>query len=134
MVLGVAMAVAPFTSWYRADLPGRDITFQGVDVAGELWSLPVLGTLIVAMGTALLRSGATADSRFGRWAGGVVAVAGVLAFAWTLKGIFDIRALAFPNVSGPAAPISATAAGYVTAGICAVTVAAGLQWLRAGSD
>ena len=134
VILGGLLAAAPFVSWYRVDLPGREVRFRGVDVAGELWSLLILGAVIAAMGVAVLVGRADPGTRLGRWAGGVVAVAGLMALAWAVKGVFDIRAAAIPVVPGQPAPIDATGRAYLAAGLCAVTTAVGLLWLRAGTD
>ena len=134
--LGVLLGVAPFLDWYRAALPERSVTYSGVEVAGELWTLPALALVTVGLGVALavLRP----DPRWtpARWIGGALATAGIFALVWTLRAVLDIQAEAIPVdvVAPPRAPLTAQPFSFLAAAVGAAIASAGFAWLRDGAD
>lgn len=134
--LGGALGVLPFTQWYRADLPGREVTARGVAVSGELWTLPALAAVIACVGVVIAVRRPAADSLGARWLGGVGAVCGALGCAWALWSVFRITGVATPvRVSdGPEAPLRAQPAAWIAAAAGATVAAVSLWWVRTGRD
>src|SRR6185295_4265280 len=78
--LGVSMTIFPFLPWYAADVPGRRITATGIEAAGEAWSVPILGLVVVVAGVAVAVQ-AVPSVAGARWVGLTAAAAGALAVA-----------------------------------------------------
>ena len=133
--LGALIGVAPFLHWYRVDIPGRDLPISGIDAAGELWSLPLVGAVLVGVGLAIATAVPDPSYRAGRWLAAVGAVAGVFATAWALKGALTVRAVAVPTgvTDGPVAPLAAQPLAFLTAAAAACVVCVALAWVRSGS-
>lgn len=133
--LGAFIGLAPFLHWYRIDVPGRDLPVSGVDAAGELWTLPLLGVVLVAVGLAIAVAVPDPPLRGARWLGGIAAAAAAFATAWALKSAVDVPAVGVPVgvANGPAAPLAAQPLAFVTAGAAACAVCVALAWLRSGS-
>ena len=134
--LGGVVGVLPFLRWYRVDVTGRDISVRGVDVRGELWSLPILACLVVAIGLYVAvrvpGPGTLAVRRFG----GVCAVAGAMCLAWALWSVVRIPSVAVPlDVGdGPTAPLQAHPVALLAAAAGAAVAAISLWWVRDSSD
>lgn len=134
-VLGALVGIAPFLDWYLADLPERRIAFAGIDVAGELWTLPVLSIPIVGLGVAIAVARPDPRATLARWAGGALTLLGAFALAWALKSALDVGAVALPAgvPDGPGAPLRAQPVAFICAAAAAAVACAGLAWLREGS-
>jgi hypothetical protein len=135
-VLGAIVGVVPFLDWYRLDLPGRDLRVSGVQVAGELWVLPLLGAVAIAIGTAILALGPDPARRVSRWLGGATAITGAFAVLWAAKAVWWHRTTAYPVgvPDAPAVPLSTQPLGYLAVAAAAALAAVALLWLRAGTD
>ena len=134
-MLGALIGVAPFLHWYRIDVAGRDLPVSGIDATGELWSLPLLGAVLVGVGLAIAVAVPDPSYRAGRWLAAVGAVSGAFATAWALKSALTVQAVAVPVgvADGPAAPLAAQPLAFVTAGAAACAVCVALAWVRSGS-
>lgn len=135
-VLGALVGILPFLQWYRVDLPGRDISVRGVDVRGELWSLPILACLVVAIGLYVAARSSGPGTLAVRRLGGICAVAGVMCLAWALWSVVRIPSVAVPlDVGdGPTAPLQAHPVALLTAAAGAAVAAISLWWMRSNSD
>ena len=133
--LGLVVGIAPFLDWYRADLAGRQVVVAGVDVAGELWTLPALAVTIMGIGVALAAVRPHPRATAARWAGAALVLLGVFALAWTLKSVFDVPTVAQPVdlPDGPRAPLEAQPVAFICAAAAAGVACTGFAWLRAGS-
>lgn len=133
--LGALIGVAPFLHWYRVDIPGRDLPISGIDAAGELWSLPILGAVLIGVGLAIAAAVPDPSYRAGRWLAAAAAASGVFATAWALKGALTVRAVAVPVgvADGPVAPLAAQPLAFLTAALAACVVCVALAWVRSGS-
>lgn len=136
IALGVALGLLPFMRWYRADLPGRHVTARGVEVSGELWSVPVLAAVICGIGIALVVGRRQPGTLGARWLGGIATVCGALACAWALWSVFRITGVAIPvGVSdGPVAPLRVQPTAWIAAAAGAAAAAVSLWWVRTGRD
>lgn len=135
-VLGAIIGTLPFARWYRADLPGRSVVRSGVDVSGELWSLPLLASVIVAIGLVIAVRRPDPMTVVARWLGGICTVAGAICLGWALFSVFRITSVAVPVgvADGPPAPLRAQPAAFIAAAAGAVVSAVSLVWVRVGSD
>ena len=131
-VLGTCAGILPFMQWYRVDLPGRDVVFRGVDVRGELWSLPVLACIVVAIGVYVAASVPDPRRSSSRWLGGICAVVGALYLAWALWSTWRISSVAVPLDlgDGPAAPLRAQPLALLAAAAGSGVAAMSLWWVR----
>ena len=134
-ILGAIVGTLPFARWYRADLPGRTVTRSGVEVSGELWSLPLLACVIAAIGVAIAVGRPDPVTVVARWLGGICVVAGAMCVGWALFSVFRITGVAVPVGvgDGPPAPLRAQPAAFIAAGAGAVVSAVSLVWVRIGS-
>ena len=135
-LLGVLVGTLPFVRWYRADLPARDVVWSGIDVSGELWSLPILACVIVAIGVAAAAGLPDPMTVTARWLGGICAIAGTLCMAWALLSAFRITSIAVPVgvADGPPAPLRVQPTAFIAAAAGAAVAAVSLLWVRTGSD
>lgn len=135
-VLGFVVAVAPFLHWYRADLPGRDLRYRGVQVAGELLALPLLGAALVIAGAVVAGRPPSRPGSPSRGVGVVIAAAGAAAAVLALVRVLDIPAVAIPVgvPGGPDAPLDAQPIGLLAAAAGAAAAGAGLLWIRGGAE
>ncbi len=135
-VLGAIVGLLPFARWYRADLPGRNVVVSGVEVSGELWSLPLLAGVIIAIGVAIAAGRPDPMTVAARWLGGICAVAGAVCVAWALLSAFRITSVAMPVgvADGPPAPLRVQPVAFIAAAAGAAVSAVSLWWLRIGSD
>jgi len=136
VALGALIGVAPFLHWYRIDVPGRDLPISGIDAAGELWSLPLLGSVLVAVGAAIAVAVPDPSLGVARWLGAIGAVAGAFATTWALKGALGMQAVGVPVgvANGPTAPLAAQPLAFIIAGASACATCVSLIWLRSGAD
>lgn len=136
VVLGAIVGVLPFLDWYRLDLPGRDLRVSGVQVAGELWVVPILGGVTIVIGAAIGLLAPAPARRVSRWLGGATTLAAGFAALWAAKAVWWHRATAVPiGVSdGPAAPLATRPIGYLAVAAGAALAAVALLWLRSGTD
>ncbi len=135
-VLGAAAGALPFMPWYRADLPGREVVVSGIDVKGELWSLPALACVVVAIGVFVAARVPDPATAVARRLAGVCVVAGALCLVWALWGTFRVTSVALPvDVSdGPPAPLRVQPMAFLAAAAGAAIAAVSLGWVRSGSD
>ncbi len=133
-VLGALVAVAPFANWYRIDVPGRRLPVTGLDAAGELWVLPVVGAGIVACAAIVLQSSLGPSDRAGRLVGVALIVFGVAALAAAAVALLANGASAIATVTDdpPGAPLRAGPLGWITAAAAAAIICLGCVWLQAG--
>ena len=134
--LGALVGLAPFLHWYRIDVPGRNLPISGIDATGELWSLPLLGAVLVAVGLVIAVTVPDPSHRAGRWLAAVGAVSGAFATALALRCALSVGAVATPVgvADGPAAPLAAQPLAFVAAGAAACAVCVALAWVRSGSS
>jgi hypothetical protein len=134
-VLGAIIGTMPFARWYRADLPGRNVLRSGVEVSGELWSLPLLACAIVTIGVAIAVRRPDPMTVAARWLGGICAVAGAMCVGWALFSVFRSTGVAVPLgvADGPPAPLRAQPAAFIAAAAGAAVSAVSLAWVRTGS-
>ena len=135
-LLGAIVGTLPFARWYRADLPGRNVVLSGVDVSGELWSLPLLACVIVAIGVGIAAGTPDPMTVVARWLGGICAVAGAMCVAWALLSAFRITGVAVPVgvADGPPARLRVQPTAFIAAAAGAAVAAVSLWWVRLGSD
>jgi hypothetical protein len=135
-VLGAVIGTMPFAGWYRADLPGRTVVRSGVEVSGELWTLPLFACVIVGIGVAIAVGRPNPVTLVARWLGGICAVAGAMCVGWALFSVFRITGVAVPVgvADGPPAPLRAQPAAFIAAAAGAAVTAVSLVWVRIGSD
>lgn len=133
-VLGALVAVAPFANWYRIDVPGRRLPVTGLDAAGELWVLPVVGAGIVACAAIVIQSAIGPRERSGRFLGVAVIVLGVAALTVAAVALLAHGARAIATIADdpPGAPLRAGSVGWITAATSATIICLGCVWLRAG--
>jgi hypothetical protein len=129
---GVAIAAVAFLPWYSASAPGRRETASGVAAAGEIWSLPVIGALILIAGALLAVDGSPAGSAPSRRAGAVALCGGALAAVWAVKNGIDVPVTPVPNAGGGAlaVPVDIEPALFGAAAASACAFLAGLLALR----
>jgi hypothetical protein len=82
LAAGLALAACPFLPWYTVRIGGEQRAITGLEGSGELWLLPLLGGMVVALALALAAAPGPVTVR---WAGSVALVAGLLAAAWALR-------------------------------------------------
>lgn len=135
-VLGACAGILPFLGWYRVDLPGRVVVVRGVDVRGELWSLPVLAGIVVAIGVYVAASDSDPREQSSRWLAGICAVAGALCLAWALWSAWRISSVAVPLDlgDGPQTPLRAQPVALLAAAAASGIVAMSLKWVRGTSS
>lgn len=112
---GAALVVLPFLSWYSASLPGGTVRVSGVGASGELWIVPFMGLAAMLGAAFVLRRGPSIAASLS------IAVAGVLAAAWSLRNVARTPVRAVVEQAGgvavvdaqvtlePAAPLAAVA-------------------------
>jgi ABC-type Mn2+/Zn2+ transport system permease subunit len=133
--LGVFLGASPFFGWYRLDLPGRALRVSGIEGAGELWALPVLGTVIVGTAVAIVVGRLDPKDRASSWTVWSVALCGVFALGWIVRSIFDIRAVGFAAIADPpAVPLRPEPVAFVAAAVASAMTALALWWLRQRID
>lgn len=134
--LGVLLAVLPFLDWYRLNLPERDLRLSGVEVAGELWVVPLIGAVALATGAAILVAAPASRRRVSRWLGAVTAIGATFAALWAAKAAWFHQATAFPVgvPDGPSVPLSIRPFALLTIAAGSALAAAALLWLRSGVD
>ena len=132
-VFGALIAVAPFANWFRIDVPGRRLSVTGLDAAGELWVLPVIGAGIVACAAIIIQSSIGPSDRAGRFVGLALIVLGVAALAATVVALLanGVSAIATVADDPPRAPLRASFLGWITAAAAATIVCLSCAWLLA---
>jgi len=128
--LGVLMTILPFLPWYAADVPGRRITATGIQAAGEAWSVPILGLVVVVAGVAVAVQ-AVPSVAGARWVGLSAAAAGALAVAMIARLVVDLPVSFVPNVRpAPMIPVLREPALFAAAAAAAGAVAVALGYVR----
>ena len=128
--LGVSMTIFPFLPWYAADVPGRRITATGIEAAGEAWSVPILGLVVVVAGVAVAVQ-AVPSVAGARWVGLTAAAAGALAVAMVARLVVDLPVAFMPDVRpAPAIPVLREPALFAAAAAAAAAVAVALGYVR----
>lgn len=128
--LGLALAVLPALTWYSAHVPGGSVTATGLEGAGELWIVPVLGAVALLGGLGLAAAPPRTARESCRWAGPMALVGGALGLIWTLRAgldpdlvltiqdragspVADAVGLAAPAYAAPAVAVALTALGGI---------------------
>jgi hypothetical protein len=128
--LGVSMTIFPFLPWYAADVPGRRITATGIEAAGEAWSVPILGLVVVVAGVAVAVQ-AVPSVAGARWVGLTAAAAGALAVVMVARLVVDLPVAFMPDVRpAPAIPVLREPALFAAAAAAAAAVAVALGYVR----
>jgi hypothetical protein len=103
---GIALAALPALPWYAVRSVSVDRTASGLAGSGELWILPLLGALAVAVGL-LLAFGAPRDPEIVRGYGVLLVAVAILAAVWCTRGLADPAAELMLVENGEPAPVPA---------------------------
>ncbi|MCU0307189.1 MAG: hypothetical protein MUE51_05350 [Thermoleophilia bacterium] len=137
-LLGLAMGVLPALPWFEAALPTGPDRISGLSASGELWLMPALGLLVLAMGLLILLGRPPVGSAGARRAGLLVLLAGALGVLWAGRDVLEppVRVVADRPGAGTAelpdgaVAIDVLLSGWATLAVSALAAACGLLAMR----
>ena len=128
---GAALAVLPALPWYAVEAPDVQRRASGLAGSGELWILPLLGAVAVAVG-ALVALGGSRDPGRRRVYGLVLVALAFLAAFWCVRGMVDppVRLVLAGSPDAVPAPIALEPAAFAALPAAAALALAGLAAAR----